>query len=76
MSLPVIDVLRTGENIKRLREARGLSVRELAESMGFSGTYAVYKWQYGLCLPTLDNLVVLGAVLGVGIDKIIIIGEE
>lgn len=73
MALPVIDMKGTGQNIKKLRENKGLSVKELAEQMGFSGNYAIYKWQYGTCLPTLDNLVVLGAILGVGISEIIVV---
>lgn len=76
MNFPIIDLIKTGENIKKLREAKGLSVRELAEYMGFTGTYAVYKWQYGMSLPSVDNLVILGKILGVGIDKIIVIEGE
>lgn len=76
MALPVIDMKGTGQNIKHLRENKGLSVRELAECMGFSGNYAIYKWQYGTSLPTLDNLVALGAILGVGISEIIVIRKE
>lgn len=76
MTLPVIDMQRTGERIKELRKNKGLSVKELAEQMGFSGNYAIYKWQYGTCLPTLDNLVVLGAILGVSISEIIVIRKE
>ena len=76
MALPTIDMQRTGENIKKLRENKGLSVKELAECMGFSGTNAIYKWQYGTALPTLDNLVILGSVLGVGISEIIVVRKE
>ena len=32
---------------------------------------AVYKWQHGVAMPTLDNLVVLAAVFGVSMDEII-----
>lgn len=73
MALPVIDMKGTGQNIEHLRKNKGLSVRELSERMGFSGTNAIYKWQHGTALPTLDNLVILGSVFGVNISEIIVI---
>lgn len=76
MSLPVIDMQRTGQNIKELRKKSGLAVNELAEIMGFSGKQAIYKWQCGQSLPTLDNLVILGDVFGVSINEIIAIRKE
>ena len=35
--------------------------------------YAVYKWQNGEALPTLDNLVVLSKVFGVPMDEIVVV---
>lgn len=34
----------TGEEIQRIREARGLSVREFAEEMGVSNK-TIYRWE-------------------------------
>ena len=34
---------------------------------------AIYKWQHGTAMPTIDNLVVLAAVLDVPMDEIIVI---
>ena len=62
----------TGRNILRLRRAAGLSVRELQEIFGFSTPQAIYKWQRGDALPTLDNMTVLSRVLGVSIEEIIL----
>lgn len=70
--LPAIDVAATGRNIQRLRRAAGISVRELQEIFGFSTPQAVYKWQRGEALPTLDNMTVLARVLGVSIEEIIL----
>ena len=71
--VPVIDLRATGQNIKRLREAAGFSVRDLQVILGFTSPQAIYKWQNGDSLPTIDNLVILAAVLGVAIDQIIVI---
>ena len=72
MNLPVINMKRTGQNILDLREQRGLSVRQLQRMMGFSTPQAIYKWQHGEYLPTLDNLVALAAIFAVPIDRILV----
>ena len=72
---PVVDMTATGRNIVRLRKQAGLTVRALQDVFGFSNPQAIYKWQRGQAMPTLDNLVVLAAVLGVGLDDIIIVGD-
>ena len=63
---------KTGQNIVVLRKQAGLSVKDLQDAFGFATPQAIYKWQQGLALPTIDNLVVLAALLGVSIDDIIV----
>jgi transcriptional regulator with XRE-family HTH domain len=70
--IPVIDMTATGINITRLRVNAGLTVKDLQDIFGFSTPQAIYKWQRGTALPTVDNLVVLAAVFGVRIDDILI----
>ena len=70
--IPVIDMTATGINITRMRRQAGLSVKDLQEIFGFSTPQAIYKWQRGTTLPTVDNLAVLAAVLNVRIDDILI----
>ncbi len=74
--IPVIDMTATGINITRLRESAGLSVRDLQEIFGFSTPQAIYKWQRGTALPTVDNLAALAAVFGVRIDDILIFQDR
>ena len=73
--IPTINIVATGRNIIKLRENAGLSVRDLQDIFGFATPQAIYKWQHGRAMPTLDNLVVLAAVLNVNIDEIIIIDD-
>ena len=70
--IPVIDMTATGLNITRLRANAGLTVKDLQDVFGFSTPQAIYKWQRGTALPTVDNLVVLAAVFGVKIDDILL----
>ena len=65
MTIPAIDMVATGRNIMKLRKAAGLSVREIQNIFGFTTPQAIYKWQHGTAMPTIDNLVVLAAVLDV-----------
>ena len=71
-TIPVIDMVKTGQNIVMLRKQAGLSVRDLQDAFGFGTPQAIYKWQQGLALPTIDNLVALAALLGVTIDDILV----
>ena len=75
VNLPVIDMIGTGQNIARLRKQAGLTVRDLQDVFGFATPQAIYKWQQGVALPTIDNLVVLASVLQVRLDDILAIDE-
>lgn len=69
---PVIDLIATGDNIKRLRVERGLTVRDLQKYFGFEEPQAIYKWQRGQSLPTVDNLYALGNLFGITMDEILV----
>lgn len=70
--MPVIDMTATGINITRLRVNAGLTVKDLQKIFGFSTPQAIYKWQRGAALPTVDNLVILALLFKVKIDDILI----
>ena len=71
-NFPVIDPAATGENIIRLRKERGLTVRDLQNWFGFDEPRAIYKWQRGETLPTLDNLYALSALFDVPMERILV----
>ena len=75
-TMPTINMVATGKNIMRLRELAGLSVKDLAGIFGFTTPQAIYKWQHGTAMPTIDNLVVLAAVFGVTMDEIVVIDQD
>ena len=72
-TIPCINTVATGENINRLRIAAGLSVRDMQMVFGFTTPQAIYKWIHGTSMPTIDNLVILAAILGVTVDDIVIV---
>jgi len=75
MNIPVVNMKQTGQNIIVLRKQCGISVKQLQALMGFSTPQAIYKWQHGESLPTVDNLVALSAIFNVPIDAILVTGS-
>lgn len=75
-SMPTVNLAMTGANIRAIRKQRGLSVKDLQDIFGFATPQAIYKWQQGVTLPTVDNLVVLASVFGVPMEKILVIEVE
>ena len=73
MQLPFVNTVATGQNIDRLRIAAGLSVRDIQMVFGFTTPQAIYKWIHGTAMPTIDNLVILAAILGVTMDDIVVV---
>ena len=71
-AFPVIDPVATGANIVRLRKERGMTVRDLQDWFGFEEPRAIYKWQHGETLPSVDNLYALSALLEVPIEDILV----
>ena len=70
MNIPTVDLAQTGANIVNLRKAAGLSVADIQMVFGFNSPQAIYKWQNGAALPTVDNLIVLATLFHVRIDDI------
>lgn len=76
MDIPTINLGMTGANISKLRKNAGLSVHDLQTVFGFNSPQAIYKWQNGTALPTVDNLIVLAALLHVRIDDILVLNNS
>ena len=71
--IPMIDMVGTGKNIAKLRKQAGLTVCDLQNVFGFGTPQAIYKWQQGVAMPTLDNMVILARVLERPMEEIIVV---
>ena len=71
-TFPVIDLARTGRSIELHRRQAGLAVRDLQTYFGFEYPQAIYKWQHGECLPTVDNLLALARLLRVNMEDLLV----
>ena len=72
MEYPIINMEQTGARIQELRRQSGYSVKVLQKAMDPISYQAIYKWQQGLSLPSVDNLVILSELFHVPMDQIII----
>lgn len=68
---PVIDMEATGARIRELRKENRLKVDEVREFLGLDSQQAIYKWQRGECMPTIDNLYALSVLFETSVDDII-----
>ena len=67
---------QTGRISSLCGRSGGLSVKDLQEIFGFATPQAIYKWQHGTAMPTVDNLVVLAAVFQVAIEDILAVEKK
>lgn len=72
VSFPVINLEKTGKNIKELREEKGYSVKKLAEFMEFEAVQAVYNWQSGKTIPSMEHLKLLSELFDKPMEEIIV----
>ena len=68
---PVIDPKATGENILRLRHEMGYTVPEVQQYLGFATVQAIYHWQRGQNLPSLENMYALSVLLDTTVNALI-----
>lgn len=76
LMMPAIDMVATGRNIAKMRQNAGLTVKDLQIFFGFATPQAIYKWQHGTAMPTIDNLVALAMIFGVTMDEIIVVDTD
>ncbi len=76
ITIPAIDMAATGRNIAKMRQNAGLTVKDLHIFFGFATPQAIYKWQHGTAMPTIDNLVALAMIFGVTMDDIIVVDTD
>lgn len=75
VTYPVIDLVKTGINIKKLREKAGISVVELQEILGFTTPQAIYKWQWGKTLPDIENLLLMAKLFNVKVEDVLVVKD-
>jgi hypothetical protein len=70
-AISVIDLAATGKTLPACA-GQGITVREMQAYFGFEEPQAIYKWQRGKSLPTVDNLYALSNLLEVPMNEILV----
>lgn len=65
-----MDLLKTGKLIRELRREKGLTQRDVAESLGISPK-TVSKWETGNGFPDVSLICELSGIFGVDISKLL-----
>lgn len=69
---PVIDPKATGQRIKSLRQSYNLTVHDLQILFDFEYPQAIYLWESGKTLPSVDNLFTLSKLFEIDISEILV----
>ena len=69
--MPTINMTATGDNIRNIMKDKHITVAMMQDKMGFNTPQAIYKWIHGICMPTIDNMVIMADIFGVKIDDIL-----
>lgn len=68
---PTINVLETGQRIRKIMEERGYTVGDVQEYLDLVTPQSIYHWFRGRNLPTIDNLYALSQLFQVPIDEMV-----
>ena len=71
--LPHINADATGKQLKRIRKEHNFSVQDIQHQIGLISAQAIYKWERGQALPSLDNIVILAKLYEVTLDDLLVI---
>ena len=75
-TMATIDMKATGENIRAFIKKNKMKITEVQAAFGFNTPQAIYKWMRGDTIPTIDNIVVLADIFGVGIGDIVVVSRK
>ena len=68
---PVIDMARTGQNIKRVMLAKGFTVKDIQKFLELETPQGIYHWFDGKSMPTLDNIYALSDLFHMPVDALL-----
>ena len=69
--VPAIDKKKTGEQIRKYMNLRGLTVQDVKTYLLLGCVQSVYHWLDGQSAPSLDNLYALSELLKVPMDLLV-----
>ena len=74
--IPTINMIKTGERIRRLRMEHGYRVRDLQKMIGLESPQSIYKWERGANLPSIDKAIILAWIYGISVDELFVLDDD
>ena len=71
-SKTIIDMEKTGNNLRKYAYACGYSVKDIQQYLGLSCPQPVYRWFKGTILPSVDNLMRLSELFHVHMEDLLV----
>ena len=68
---PTIDKRKTGVNLRRIMDERGLTVKDVKQYLHLGSVQSIYYWLNGECLPSVDNLYALSQLFQIPVDDML-----
>ena len=68
---PTIDKKKTGIHLRRIKDERGYTVKDVQQYLGLGSVQSVYHWLNGISMPTIDNLYALSEMFQISIDDML-----
>lgn len=75
-NVPKIDMDATGLNIRSRRIRNNYKVVDIQDIFDFNTPQAIYKWESGRSIPTIENLLTLSMIFGCRIEDLIVLKED
>ena len=69
--IPIIDKKKTGIHLRKIMDARELSVKDVQQYLGLGSVQSVYHWLNGISLPSIDNLYALSELFQMTVDDML-----
>lgn len=69
--IPLINKRETGINLRRIMDAKGITVRDVQQYLEIGSVQSIYHWLNGNSLPTIDNLYALSELFQMPVDEMI-----
>ena len=70
--IPLINKRETGINLRRIMDAKGITVKDVQQYLELGSVQSIYHWFDGRSLPTIDNLYALSELFQLPVDALLV----
>lgn len=72
----ILNTKKTGKILKSYRMKNNFSVKDLSRKLGLAQVQSVYKYEYGVQVPTIDRLMMMADIYHCRVDDLLGYDDE